>query len=86
MTRDQLKLNHQIQRLVGEFNSLKNESSPHPTTMNLNIEDKSYNPKYNQDAECICGHPYHRHFDWMDNNEYCSCKYCDCDEFTPKGN
>lgn len=37
-----------------------------------------YNPDYGDDRECICGHPYHRHFD---GNEAVGCKYCECDVF-----
>lgn len=28
------------------------------------------------DRTCVCGHPYHRHFDSYDNMYPCGCKYC----------
>ena len=37
-----------------------------------------YNPKYGDDRECICGHPYYRHFDSYEDNEPVGCKYCSC--------
>jgi len=45
-----------------------------------------YNPNYGDDRICNCGHPYHRHFDWMENNAAVGCKYCDCYDFTEKEN
>lgn len=47
----------------------------------LNSQDKAYNPKYNDDAQCECGHPYYRHFDSYENNEPVGCKYCGCYHF-----
>ncbi len=35
----------------------------------------------NQEARCICGHPYHRHFDSWDDMEPIGCKYCECYTF-----
>ena len=29
-----------------------------------------------QDELCVCGHPYHRHFDSWDDNYPIGCKYC----------
>lgn len=50
---------------------------------------RKYNPNYEQDAECTCGHPYYRHFDsypdYNDNvNEPIGCKYCPCYTFERK--
>jgi hypothetical protein len=42
---------------------------------------KKFNPNYPQDTECVCGHPYYRHFDGYDGNEPVGCKYCACYEF-----
>ena len=40
-----------------------------------------YNPKFGDDRECECGHPYYRHFDTYEDMEACGCKYCGCYEF-----
>ena len=48
------------------------------------IKILKYNPNYGDDRICICGHPYHRHFDWMENNYPIGCKYCDCTQFIEK--
>lgn len=40
-----------------------------------------YNPNYGDDRICRCGHPYYRHFDWMEDNDAVGCKYCACQEF-----
>ena len=42
------------------------------------IKQPLHNPNYDQDAMCICGHVYYRHFDPYENNEACGCKYCTC--------
>lgn len=43
-----------------------------------------YNPNYGDDRLCVCGHPYHRHFDPYENMENVGCKYrgsCGCEGF-----
>lgn len=40
-----------------------------------------WNPNHDQEAECRCGHPYHRHFDSYENMYPIGCKYCECDTF-----
>ena len=49
--------------------------------------ERKYNPKYGDTRLCICGHEYHRHFDWFDDYADVGCKYCPCHTFTeaPKG-
>ena len=42
---------------------------------------KKYRRAMRQDAECICSHPYHRHFDGYENMAAVGCKYCQCDRF-----
>ena len=42
---------------------------------------RKFNPAYDQDASCVCGHPYSRHFDWSNDDDPCGCKYCGCDTF-----
>ena len=42
---------------------------------------RKFNPDYDQDASCVCGHPYSRHFDWSNDDDPCGCKYCGCDTF-----
>jgi hypothetical protein len=44
----------------------------------------AYNPKFGDDKECECGHPYYRHFDSYEDNYPCGCKYCGCREFKEK--
>jgi len=40
-----------------------------------------YNPNYGDDRECVCGHPYYRHFDTYEDMRNCGCKYCNCNNF-----
>lgn len=42
---------------------------------------KLWNPKFDQEARCICGHKYYRHFDTYENMANVGCKYCDCRQF-----
>lgn len=42
---------------------------------------RRYNPKYGDNRMCVCGHPYHRHFDLYESDEARSCKYCGCNNF-----
>lgn len=42
---------------------------------------EEYNPNYGDDKECICGHPYYRHFDTYENMSPIGCKYCHCYQF-----
>lgn len=42
---------------------------------------KTYNPKYGDYRQCICGHQYHRHFDSYSNMDNVGCKYCPCHSF-----
>ena len=42
------------------------------------VKKRLYNPKYGDDRLCKCGHPYYRHFDWMEHDAPVGCKYCDC--------
>lgn len=44
-------------------------------------QEAYYNPKYDSNAPCQCGHPYYRHFDSYEDNAPVGCKYCDCYEF-----
>ncbi len=43
-----------------------------------------YNPKYGDNKECECGHPYYRHFDTYEDMYAIGCKYCSCDHFKEK--
>lgn len=42
-----------------------------------------WNSKYDQDAKCVCGHAYYRHFDTYEEMNPVGCKYCDCFTFVP---
>lgn len=35
-----------------------------------------YDPTYGDDIECLCGHPYYRHFDTYEKMSPVGCKYC----------
>lgn len=61
------------------------EQEPYLTETKIVIIRK-HNPNYDQDEICECGHPYHRHFDWMEDedNQAVGCKYCNCYTFKPK--
>jgi len=37
-----------------------------------------------QDANCVCGHTYERHFDTHDRMRGVGCKYCPCEIFRPE--
>lgn len=44
--------------------------------------ERVWNPDFPQNAICDCGHPYHRHFDSYDYDNYpAGCKYCPCNEW-----
>ncbi|AXG66232.1 hypothetical protein SEA_ANNADREAMY_137 [Streptomyces phage Annadreamy] len=43
--------------------------------------DRLWDEKHDQDAECTCGHVYHRHFDSYEDMYPIGCKYCECDTF-----
>lgn len=47
---------------------------------------RHHNPKYDQNAICVCGHPYHRHFDGYEpeGEQDVGCKYCDCHDFVKR--
>ena len=45
------------------------------------VVERAYNPKYGDDRICICGHPYHRHFDSYEQMSPIGCKYCECRTF-----
>ena len=46
---------------------------------------RRYNPEYGDNRICICGHPYHRHFDSYENMRPVGCKYCGCHKFVEAG-
>lgn len=48
------------------------------------VLEHKWNPQYNEDSVCKCGHPYHRHFDPYQDMEPVGCKYCSCFIFVPE--
>ena len=55
------------------------DSSNKPYIETITIETtRKYNPNYDDDIECKCGHPYYRHFDSYEDMDPCGCKYCQC--------
>jgi hypothetical protein len=55
-----------------------------PYLLRNRAPEKIWNPHYNQQAMCTCGHRYERHFDSYDNMSNVGCKYCECTEFQIK--
>ena len=55
-----------------------NMSQPPYLFEEIVVKKRYYNPDYGDHRKCICGHPYHRHFDSYENMYACGCKYCDC--------
>lgn len=45
---------------------------------------KKFNPDYDGEAICKCGHTYYRHFDTYEDMENVGCKYCRCFNFKLK--
>jgi len=60
-----------------------NLESPYLITKRV-VTERKYNPNYGDDRECICGHPYYRHFDTYEDMYNCGCKYCGCGNFQEK--
>lgn len=58
-------------------------NQPYLVTAEVRME-RAYNPDYDEDAECECGHPYYRHFDSYEDMDPCGCKYCRCSTFILK--
>ena len=54
------------------------QPQPQPPYLTKTVTKQVWNPNFNQDALCHCGHPYYRHFDSYDDMEPIGCKYCDC--------
>lgn len=50
----------------------------------LHETSPGYDPSYGDERECVCGHPYYRHFDTYDDMADVGCKYCLCDKFSEK--
>lgn len=56
-----------------------------PYLVSIQITAKRrYNPHYGDERECMCGHPYYRHFDSYEDNAAVGCKYCGCYTFQEK--
>jgi len=70
-----------IQEYVDRFN----EALVQPDTPYLKetiiTTTRKFNPNYGMDRNCVCGHPYHRHFDGYEDNAPVGCKYCECYTF-----
>jgi len=50
---------------------------PYLTRQRLTTE-RLFNPAYDRDRTCKCGHPYYRHFDTHEDMLAVGCKYCGC--------
>ena len=42
------------------------------------VHIRKWNPNYQQDKLCQCGHTYDRHFDSYADMQPIGCKYCEC--------
>jgi hypothetical protein len=59
-----------------------NPTGPYRLGFEIELETTyEYNNKFGNDKQCICGHPYYRHFDSYENMDPIGCKYCDCVDF-----
>lgn len=63
---------------------MSNLESPYLITTKT-ITLRHYNPDYGDDRICVCGHPYHRHFDSYEDDKAVGCKYCHCFTFEDVG-
>lgn len=68
--------------IISESNA-KNNKAPYLHGIKLEIE-MEYNPEFDEDKICECGHSYDRHFDSYEKNEAVGCKYCKCYIFKEK--
>ena len=75
-----------IKDIFGEEHEAELINSPNEPYLEYEykVVERKYNPNYGDNRMCICGHPYHRHFDSYENMEAVGCKYCGCDEFVEK--
>lgn len=48
------------------------------TNHDVTVTTREYNPNFGDNRLCVCGHPYHRHFDSYDDMRAIGCKYCEC--------
>lgn len=69
---------HQIRdefmRLIEQEEYVSHNSGIHPSS-ELELADQ-YDPNYGDNKECLCGHPYYRHFDTYEDMAPVGCKYC----------
>ena len=73
-----------MQDLKG-FIEASSSESPHMESIKFSFDlVSSYNPKFGDDIDCVCGHPYERHFDRYEGMEAVGCKYCACLSFIEK--
>lgn len=75
---DSDKIEHAITQCE---NTLNSKERPYLLTISGVRTFYGYNSNYGDSRECVCGHPYYRHFDTYDKMYPCGCKYCGCGEF-----
>jgi len=76
--------NKQASLYIEQQGMTGSELNNQPYLVSRTVVYKSeYNPKFGDDRLCECGHPYYRHFDWMEEDLAVGCKYCGC-SFTEK--
>lgn len=75
---DPSKIDHAITQCE---NTLKKNNRPYIVTIEDIKTKYGYNKDYGDDKECVCGHPYYRHFDTYEDMYPIGCKYCQCFRF-----
>lgn len=75
---DPSKIDHAITQCE---NTLKKNNRPYIVTIEGVAINYEYNKNYGDDKECVCGHPYYRHFDTYEYMSPIGCKYCGCSYF-----
>jgi hypothetical protein len=61
------------------------ERKKEPPYLDRVTVEKIWNPDYDQNATCKCGHSYERHFDSYESMANVGCKYCECRVFAAHG-
>lgn len=67
------EIRDEFMRLIEQEEIVTHTSEPFVPADNLADQ---YDPNYGDNNECLCGHPYYRHFDTYDDMAAIGCKYC----------
>lgn len=81
-----LDRNAEYHEIRDEFVRLieQEEITSHPSYVHVESSEselaEQYDPNYGDNKECLCGHPYYRHFDTYEDMSPIGCKYCHQDD------